>query len=72
MLDISKNDQAILNLMKKKVKKGGILYLFLPVKMFCGVKWTKQLDIIGVELNEIKTKCKNAGFKIKKFNMLIV
>ena len=38
--------------------------------------WSKMDEAVGhyrrYELNEIKTKCENAGFKVKKFNTLIV
>ena len=67
VLEHIKNDQIILNLMKKKLKKGGILYLFLPAKMLL---WSKMDEAVGhyrrYELKEIERKCENAGFKIKK------
>ena len=57
MLEHIKNDQDILNLMKRKLKKGGILYLFLPAKMLL---WSKMDEAVGhyrrYELNEIKMK----------------
>ena len=53
--------------MKKKLKKNGILYLFLPAKMLL---WSKMDEAVGhyrrYELQEIKIKCENAGFKVKR------
>tara|TARA_B100000575_G_C23073516_1_gene618365 strand:- start:340 stop:1047 length:708 start_codon:yes stop_codon:yes gene_type:complete len=67
VLEHIEDDQNTLNLMKKKLKKNGILYLFLPAKMFL---WSGMDEAVGhyrrYEFKEIKIKCERAGFKIKK------
>ena len=67
VLEHIEDDQNTLNLMKKKLKKNGILYLFLPAKMFL---WSGMDEAVGhyrrYEFKEIKIKCERAGFKITK------
>ena len=67
VLEHIEDDQNTLNLMKKKLKKNGILYLFLPAKMFL---WSGMDEAVGhyrrYEFKEIKMKCERAGFEIKK------
>ncbi len=69
VLEHIKNDQNTLNLMKRKLKKNGILYLYLPAKMLL---WSKMDEAVGhyrrYEYEEIKIKCEKAGFKIKKIH----
>ena len=52
--------------MKKKLKKGGILYLFLPAKMLL---WSKMDEQVGhyrrYEIKDLKKKCEIAGLKIE-------
>ena len=71
VLEHIKNDQNILNLMKKKLKKNGILYLYLPAKMLL---WSKMDEAVGhyrrYEYDEIKKKCEEAGFNIKKIHFV--
>ena len=69
VLEHIEDDQSIINLMKKKLKKNGILYLFLPAKMLL---WSRMDEAVGhyrrYEFKEIKMKCEKAGFKIKKIH----
>ena len=69
VLEHIKDDQSILNLMKKKLKQNGILYLFLPAKMLL---WSRMDEAVGhyrrYEFQEIKFKCEKAGFEIKKIH----
>ena len=69
VLEHIEDDQKTLNLMKKKLKKNGILYLFLPAKM---ILWSGMDEAVGhfrrYEFKEIKMKCEIAGFKIKKIH----
>ena len=55
--------------MKKKLKKNGILFLFLPAKMLL---WSGMDEAVGhyrrYEFREIKIKCEKAGFNIKKIH----
>ena len=66
VLEHIEDDQSTLDLMKKKLKKNGILYLFLPAKMML---WSQMDEAVGhyrrYEYKEIKVKCESAGFKIK-------
>ena len=67
VLEHIKDDQNTLNLMKKKLKRNGILFLFLPAKMLI---WSGMDEAVGhyrrYEFSEIKMKCEKAGFNIKK------
>ena len=67
VLEHIKDDQNTLNLMKKKLKRNGILFLFLPAKMLI---WSGMDEAVGhyrrYEFREIKMKCEKAGFNIKK------
>ena len=69
VLEHIKDDQNTLNLMKKKLKKNGILFLFLPAKMLI---WSGMDEAVGhyrrYEFREIKMKCEKAGFNIKKIH----
>ena len=48
VLEHIKDDQTILNLMKKKLKREEFCIFFYQQKCCYGVKWMKQLVIIGV------------------------
>ena len=69
VLEHIKDDQDILKLMKKKLKKNGILFLYLPAKMLL---WSGMDEAVGhyrrYEFREIKMKCEKAGFIIKKIH----
>ena len=69
VLEHIKDDQNTLNLMKKKLKKNGILFLYLPAKMLL---WSGMDEAVGhyrrYEFREIKMKCEKAGFDIKQIH----
>ena len=54
--------------MQRKLKKNGILYLYLPAKMLLWSKMDESGHYRRYEYKEIKIKCEKAGFKIKKIH----
>ena len=69
VLEHIKDDYEVLNVIKEKLKKNGILFLYLPANM---ILWTKLDEMVGhyrrYEIKEIKSLCKKAGLNIVKIH----
>lgn len=69
VLEHIEDDISVLKDMRKHLKEGGRLCLYLPAKMLL---WSKLDEAVGhyrrYEVSELRNKCKDAGFKIIKIH----
>jgi SAM-dependent methyltransferase len=69
VLEHIEDDVSILKEMRKQLKDGGRLCLYLPAKMLL---WSKLDEAVGhyrrYEVSELRAKCRDAGFKIIKIH----
>ena len=67
VLEHIENDLDVLLLMKKKITRDGMVYLYLPAKRSL---WTNMDEAVGhyrrYEIDEIREKCNKAGLEVVK------
>ncbi len=69
VLEHIKDDYQILKDIKKKLKKDGTLFLYVPAKM---ILWSKLDESVGhyrrYEISKLRSLCRKSGFKIAKIH----
>lgn len=69
VLEHIEDDISILCEMKKKLKRNGKIFLYLPANMYL---WSHLDDVVGhyrrYEINDLKKKCNLVGLKIEKLH----
>ena len=69
VLEHIKDDYQILKDIKKKLRKDGTLFLYVPAKM---ILWSKLDESVGhyrrYEISKLRALCRKSGFKIVKIH----